>query len=284
MSGYKSLLSILMFLFVFPILPQNHWDDYIHEKTEGSTYLIFGDNVNLRETNNINAKVLKKLSIGDSVKILTKTNQILEQNSVKEYWYKIQSEKEIGYVWGGLLSDYSFEWNDKTILARNLGVRLGKLELKLIQNNQILSIGSWDVGPISNEGWNHTIYQPTSFAPAPVAVFGLRYLVFSEIEYGYTNEQIFTMDKDLKFVPQFSWNPGACDPPSCAESWLIFPNENLPADKRINRKLIKGKPNTIIELTHSFDVDDESSHEYFQSEYNWNGTIFQKKENKVTNE
>ncbi|MCW7494378.1 SH3 domain-containing protein [Leptospira sp. 2 VSF19] len=276
MSGYKTLLCILMILFVFPIFPENHWDNYIHEKNEGSTYLIFGDNVNLRESNNLNAKILKKLSIGESVKVLTKTNQTLEQNSVKEYWYKVQSEKDVGYIWGGLLADYSFEWNDKTILARNLGVRIGKLELKLFQNNQMLTYGTWDVGPMSNEGWNHTIYLPASFSPSPISVFGLRYLVFSEIEYGYTNEQIFTIDKDFKFVSQFSWNPGACDPPSCAESWLIFPNETLSADKKINRKATKGKPNSIIELTHSFDIDDESSHEYYQSEYIWNGTNFQK--------
>ncbi|PJZ85140.1 hypothetical protein CH366_02415 [Leptospira harrisiae] len=279
MSGYKFLLYILIIFFVFPIYPENHWDQYIHEKKINSTYHIFGDNVNIRDSNNINAKVLKKLSIGDSVKILTKTNQILEQNSVKEYWYEVQSGKDIGYVWGGLLSDYSFEWNDKIILCRNLGIQLGKLELKLIQNNQLLANGTWTVGPISNEGWDHNIYQPSSFSPSPVAVFGLRYFIFSEIEYGYTNEQIFTIDKDSKFVSQFSWNPGACDPPSCAESWLVFPNENLIADKKINRKVTKGKPNTIIELTHSFEIDDESSHEYYQSEYNWNGTIFQKKEN-----
>ncbi|TGM73133.1 SH3 domain-containing protein [Leptospira mtsangambouensis] len=279
MSGYKYLLYTLLALFVSPIFSENHWDHYIHEKTAGSTYLTFGDNINLRESNNINAKVLKKLSIGDSVKIITKTNQILEQNSVKEYWYQVQLEKEIGYVWGGLLADYSFEWNDKTILARNLGIQVGKLELKLIQKNQLLAQGTWDVGPMSNEGWDHTIYQPSSFSPAPVAIFGLKYLVFSEIEYGYTNEQIFTLDKDLKFISQFSWNPGACDPPSCAESWLVLPTETLPADKKINRKVTKGKPNTIIELTHSFDIDDESSHEYYQSEYIWNGTTFQKKEN-----
>lgn len=279
MSGYKTLLYILLFIFVFPIFAENHWDYYIHEKIVGSTYRIFGDNVNLRETDNIKSKVKKKLSIGTSVTILTKTNQILEQDSVKEYWYQVQSENESGYIWGGLIADYSFPLEGYAILCRNLGVKQSKIELKLIQGDKLLSQSKWEVGPVSNESWNHKIYPALQFSPNPKFLFGLTYLVFSEIEYGYTNERLITISPDTKLVSHFSWNPGSCDPPSCAESWLVFPNETLPEDTKTKRKITKGKPNTIQELTHSFDIEDSSSHEYYKSEYKWNGTKFQKKEN-----
>ncbi|EMY70702.1 SH3 domain-containing protein [Leptospira vanthielii] len=278
MSGYKTLLYILLIIFVFPIFAENHWDDYIHEKNVGSTYRIFGDNVNLRESDNIKSKVKKKLSIGTSITILTKTNQILEQDSVKEYWYQVQSENETGYIWGGFVADYSFPLDGNTILCRNLGVKHGKIELKLMQGDKLLSQSQWEVGPVSNENWDHKIYPASQFSPSPKFLFGLTYLVFSEIEYGYTNEQLITISPDAKLVSHFSWNPGSCDPPSCAESWLVFPKETLPEDTKIKRKVIKGKPNTIQEITHSFDIDDSNSHEYYQSEYIWNGTIFQKKE------
>lgn len=279
MSGYKFLLYIPLILFVFPIFAENHWDDYVHEKTVGSTYQIFGDNVNLRESDNIKSKVKKTLSIGTTITILTKTNQIMEQDSVKEYWYQVQSENETGYIWGGLIADYSFPLEENTILCRNLGVKLRKIELKLIQGNKLLSHTKWEVGPVSNETWKHEIYPATQLSPSPKFLFGLTYFVFSEIEYGYTNEQLITISAEEKIVSHFSWNPGSCDPPTCAESWLVFPKETLAEDAKTQRKVTKGKPNTIQEVTHSFDIDDSNFHEYYKSEYIWNGTIFQKKEN-----
>ncbi|TGL87598.1 SH3 domain-containing protein [Leptospira congkakensis] len=278
MSGYKILLYILILSCVLPIFPEDHWDNYIQEKTVGSTYQIFGDNVNIRESNNLNAKIKKKLSIGSVVTILSKTNQILEQDSVKEYWYEVKSEKDTGFIWGGLIADYSFPIEENTILCRNLGVKLRKIELKLIQGDKILTQTKLDVGPVSNEIWKHNIYSESQFSPSPKFLFGLTYFVFSEIEYGYTNELLISISPDNKLISQFSWIPGSCDPPSCAESWLVFPNETLSEDKKTQRKLTKGIKNTIQELTHSFDIEDSNFHEYYKSEYIWNGTTFQKKE------
>ncbi|TGM55154.1 SH3 domain-containing protein [Leptospira biflexa] len=278
MSGYKVSFFILVLCFISPLYSQNHWEDYIAEKNIGSTYPIFGDNVNLRDASNINGKVIKKLNLGSSVKVLTKTNQILEQNSVKEYWYKVQVGEEIGYLWGGLIADYSFPFKEYLVLCKNLGIKTRKLELKIIQDSKLLSHGSWEVGPMSNETWDHTIYESKQFSPSPNALFAIKFLIFSEIEYGYSNEQIFILNSENKISPQFSWNPGACDPPSCSETWLVFPKDTLPEDKKISRKLVKGKDNAIIEVMHSFDVEDPNQHDYYQTEYTWNGSLFQKKE------
>ncbi len=278
MSGYSFTFFVLIFGCFFPIFSQNHWDDYIAEKNPGSTYQIFGDNVNLRDSSNLNGKVIKKLTLGSTIKILTKTNQTLEQNSVKEYWYQVQADEDTGYLWGGLIADYSFHMEDLVILCKNLGIKTGKLELRVIRDSKLVSQGSFAVGPMSNETWNHTIYDAKLFYPSPKALFAIKFLIFSEIEYGYSNEQVFILNQDLKILPQFSWNPGSCDPPACAETWLVFPKETLPEDPKLGRKLYKGKENTIIELMHSFDIDEPNQHDYFQSEYIWNGTRFQKKE------
>lgn len=278
MSGIVFFLSLLLTSLISPILSQNHWDDYIAEKNIKSTYYIFGDNVNLREADHLNAKVIRKLPLGTVIKILTKTNQILEQNSLKEFWYKVQVGEETGYLWGGLISDYSFPLNDTIILCKNLGTKTKKLELKILQGSKILSQGSFEVGPLSNESWDHTIYNPSLFSPSPHTIFAIKFLIFSEIEYGYSNEQVFTLNRELKITPQFSWNPGSCDPPACAETWLVFPKDTLPEDKKMNRKTLKGKENTIIELMHSFDLDETNQHDFYQSEYVWNGSQFQKKE------
>ncbi|TGM01438.1 SH3 domain-containing protein [Leptospira jelokensis] len=281
MSAYSTYVILLIVLFVSPLFSENHWDDYIAEKNIGSTYHVFGDNVNLRESGNLNAKVIQKLKLGQTVKILSKMNQTLEQNSVKEYWYQVQTESGggSGYVWGGFISDYSFPIKDALVLCKNLGVKTRKLELKIIRDSNLISQGSWEVGPMSNESWDSTIYDEKGFSPKPNALFAIKYLIFSEIEYGYSNEQLFTFDQNFKIQPQFSWNPGACDPPACSESWLIFPKDTLPEDKKIMRKSILGKENTIIELMHSFDIDEPNQHDYYQSEYLWNGQNFQKKEN-----
>lgn len=279
MSGYRFTIFILIIGSVSPIFSQNHWDDYIAEKNIGNTYQVFGDNVNLRDSSNLNGKVIKKLSLGNQIKILTKTNQILEQNSVKEHWYKVQAGDETGYLWGGLIADYTFPLEDLTILCKNLGIKSGKLELKILRDSKLVSQGSFEVGPMSNETWNHTLYNAKLFSPSPKVLFAIKFLIFSEIEYGYSNEQVFILNQDLKILPQFSWNPGACDPPACAETWLVFPKETLPEDQKLGRKQYKGKDNTIIELMHSFDIDEPNQHDYYQTEYKWNGIRFQKKEN-----
>lgn len=278
MSAYPFTLAFLIMIVVTPLFSQNHWDDYITEKNIGITYHLFGDNVNLRESGSLNGKVKKQLNLGQSVKILSKTNQILEQNSVKEYWYEVESGEDKGYLWGGFISDYSFPLKDTQVLCKNLGVKTRKLELKIIRDTKLLSQASWEVGPMSNETWDHTIYNEKLFSPSPSALFAIKNLIFSEIEYGYTNEQIFTLDQNYKIQLQFSWNPGACDPPACSETWLVFPKETLPEDQKLMRKRTKGKENTIIELMHSFDIEEPNQHDYYQSEYNWNGHIFQKKE------
>ncbi|BDA77763.1 hypothetical protein LPTSP3_g06930 [Leptospira kobayashii] len=273
---YSSSALILISL-ASPLLAQGHWEGTLPEKKENTEYKVFAENVNIRKEPNLKADVVTKLQPGNPVKVLKKTNTALAQGKVKEYWYKVKAGKEEGYVWGGLLSDYHLTLGKYEILVRNLGVVSEVLEIKALSDSKLTSSLKLDPGPVSNESWGHELYNTESFKPSPGEMFSLRYLVYSEIEYGFPNETFITL-KDGKLTSHFSRVPGMCDPPSCAESWLVFPDDILTADSEIKRKIYKGKPNTIREITRHYDIDDISAQEYYEREYIWNGKTFKEKE------
>ncbi|WP_411823581.1 SH3 domain-containing protein [Leptospira sp. 'Mane'] len=277
-SSFKYPFLILISIgFLSPLLSQGHWDGILPEKKENTVYKVFAENVNIRKEPNLKADVVTKLQPGNSVKVLKKTTTVLTQGKVKEYWYKIKTGKEEGYVWGGLLSDYHLTLGKHEILVRNLGVLAQAIEIKALSDSKLVSELKLNPGPVSNEAWKYKVYPANSFKPAPGEIFGLHYLVYSEIEYGYPEETFITL-KDGNLTSHFSRIPGMCDPPSCAESWLLFPEDVLAANKEIGRKAYKGKPNTILEISRHYDLDDSSAQEYFESEYIWNGKIFKAKE------
>ncbi|MDF3820014.1 SH3 domain-containing protein [Leptospira sp. 96542] len=280
MSFKQVLIGVFVsFQFSFlPLLAQSHWDDYIPEKTPNSTYNLFGENVNLRSEANTNSKIVTKLSIGDKIQIVQKTEEKFSQNGTTEYWYKIKFGKETGFVWGGLIADYTVTLGDKKLLCRNKGPKLTGVELKLIQGNKILSNETLETGAVGNEAWGFILYPTKGFSPEPTYIIGLQHFVFSELEYGYKNEMILTIDKKNKLDSHFNWIAAACDPPSCMESWLVFPNKPLLGDKKISLKPKEGKKNSIIQISRSYDIDDPSVNDYTEDVYIWNGSKFLNKE------
>lgn len=271
-------LSIVLFWGSSSISSQGHWGDYISTKEANSTYHVFGEKVNLREKPDTKSKVISVLNPGDPILILEQSKQKLEQNNLAEYWYKIKFKNFTGYLWGGLISDYSFSDSKFTVLCKNLGVKLTGLELRLVEKNKIISSLRIKDGPVSNEAWGFTKYKESDFSPSPISLIGLKYFVFSEIEYGYSQETIITISKDKKLTSHFSWLAGSCDPPSCMESWLVFPSDTLKKDSNINRKETKGKTNKILEVSRSYDIDDPNSNDYFEKTHTWNGKTFISKE------
>ena len=69
----------------------------------------FGENVNVRNLPNANASRIGKLSLGEVVEVLEKSDNMLTQNGYSEAWYKVKvvpigADTYQGWVWGGLLA------------------------------------------------------------------------------------------------------------------------------------------------------------------------------------
>ncbi len=256
---------------------QNHWDSVLPEKSEGSQYYVFGENVNVRKETNLKAEVVTKLQSSDRVRILKKTNQILTVGEQKEFWYQIQIGEKKGFVWGALLADSSVELGGNLLLIRNPGAHTQKLEFKACKDGKVVSTYQFAPGPVANENWSFHNYQSTGFSPSPGLLIGFRYLVYSEIEYAQPSETILSIDPKGKISEFYSWYPGGCDPPSCVETWLVFPSDTLASDKTIGRKEYKGQTNSILQISRSYDLDDTAFNEYSHNIRIWNGKNFQDK-------
>lgn len=72
-------------------------------ETDEIVYL-FGDNVKLRTSPSVDSKVLDLLKIGDSLKIIEKTDSHYVYNGLNTRWYKVEHNNKQGYVVGGLIS------------------------------------------------------------------------------------------------------------------------------------------------------------------------------------
>lgn len=271
---FRLFSLLLAFLLHSNLLAQNHWDQVLPEKKEGGTYHVFAENVNVRKDSNVQADILTKLQPGEKVKIVKKTKVIFTQGTSKEYWYQIQTNNQTGYVWGGLIADGFTQQEKFLILIRNTGVKSKKLELKVLKENKVISSLTFEPGPVSNEDWAFKSYKGSLFSPSPGILFGFRYLVFSEIEYAQPEETIFLIDAKGKLKTFYEWFPGGCDPPSCSETWLVFPDQVLTADPTIDRKEYKSPVNTILEITRSYDTDDVTINEYSITTKLWNGKTF----------
>jgi hypothetical protein len=269
---------ILIFLLqgsaIFSEEIENHWDSVVIEKKKGKAR-IFSENVNVREKSNPTSKVVTKLQPGDSIEILEKTKESFKINNQNDYWYKIKSKNKIGYIWGGLIADGQISLDSNLLLIRNLGVQEGKVELKLMEGNKTLSKLIMNSGPVGSESsFQFRKISTSGFSIPPKYLIGISLFIYSEIEYGLNQEFIIAIDAKGILRNQFSWYTTACDPPSCAENFLVLPGDLLQEDKKTKRKSIKGKKDTITLLTRSYDLDDPKSDSFSSIEYNWNGMDF----------
>ncbi|NCN10314.1 MAG: SH3 domain-containing protein [Leptospira sp.] len=265
------------------LLAQGHWDGTIHIKKNQKSYAIFGENVNIRQEPNTTSKVVMKLQPGDLVKILNQDKNLVTIAEDTEYWYKIEINKKIGYVWGGLLADTFYWKNSYLILFRSLGTKSAMSEVRILKDNKILDSMKWQSGPIGLEDYNtqpKIDFLSTKLLTNPPEVFfKVEFFAYSEIEYGYTYQQFFTLSKKGKLNKEFGSNPASCDPPSCGEEFVLFPGDILESDPSKKRtSSYKANKNQILLIFHGFSSDEEDYHEWLEQIYNWNGKEFKLKE------
>lgn len=112
--------TILILLTLIPTIlfaqEDARYIDYYFEFQEGSTELMYGNNVVLRSKDDSKSKALDTLRIGDPVKIIKKSETTTHFNGKPWHWYKVKAGKKTGYVLGGLIALDHKEINGKTYL------------------------------------------------------------------------------------------------------------------------------------------------------------------------
>jgi len=101
------LLVGLLFNFVLATTAQDESNRivssyYIFEN--GSTEILYGDNVVLRKAPNANSDAIDTLSIGTEIKIIESTEEKMSINGLESFWYKVKHDKKTGYILGGLIA------------------------------------------------------------------------------------------------------------------------------------------------------------------------------------
>lgn len=70
----------------------------------GSTQLLYGDNVVFRKEPNASSEPIDTLFIGAEIKIIDKTEETMSINGIESNWYKVKNGKKTGYILGGLIA------------------------------------------------------------------------------------------------------------------------------------------------------------------------------------
>ena len=118
--------------------------DY-HRFSENEEVFLFGDNVKLRKSPNINSETLKLLPIGTKVKVKKATDIIYEYKGFSSPWHLIDYNGTEGYIVGGLISlkKHKSFYDSNGFFLYNLSKddsnHLNSVNIRFIQNTEIIS-------------------------------------------------------------------------------------------------------------------------------------------------
>ena len=101
----KSCLAIAILLIVGNLFAQEEveFDVYSNSAEKASQYLL-ADDVAIRDCASIQCEQLATIDIGTNVRLLAKSESAQIINGIKSRWYKIKMGPQIGWIWGGLIS------------------------------------------------------------------------------------------------------------------------------------------------------------------------------------
>ncbi len=100
----KSCLAIAILLMASNVFAQEvEFDVYTNSATKASQYLL-ADDVAMRDCASLQCEQLATIGIGTNVRLLAKSESAQTINGVKSRWYKIKMGPQVGWIWGGLIS------------------------------------------------------------------------------------------------------------------------------------------------------------------------------------
>lgn len=78
--------------------------EYNKEFEVNQLVYLFGDNVKLRKSASTDSEIITLLKIGEPLKIIEKSTESFIYNGIDSPWYKVEYNKQQGYIVGGLIS------------------------------------------------------------------------------------------------------------------------------------------------------------------------------------
>lgn len=93
-----------------------------YEFEEGSTELLYGDNVVFRAGPSASSKAIDTLGIGSEVEIVQKSDEKSTLNGLEWNWYKVKVDGKKGYILGGLIALDHVRRDDVVFLVTMAGI------------------------------------------------------------------------------------------------------------------------------------------------------------------
>ena len=274
-----SLLFIIQF---FSAQDENSfYGNGVFNYEENKIQKIFVDQTRIRESPNINAKILDSLSSNHQVLILKKENAFLKLGERYANWYKISYQKnEVtneGYVWGGNLCvgfrhknglDFLFgipktvNKKDKNISEETFSQNMASI--KALEGNHLLDEVSFNTG--TGESLSYATFSVESNHKLNDVELTLNAHVSGEAcgVASYTQYVLFS-DKKLIALPQLM-NVGDADVFYHSEEF-VFPNDK------------GGIPNAFIFKMEEMEKDEKEREKKKRASktYLWNGNSYKLK-------
>jgi hypothetical protein len=88
---------------VFSQTKEVEFDVYTTSVSKASKYLL-ADDVALRDCPSVQCEQLTTINIGTNVRLLAKSTSSQTINGVKSRWYKVKMGPQVGWIWGGMIS------------------------------------------------------------------------------------------------------------------------------------------------------------------------------------
>lgn len=103
---FQAVMILVMLFIASDIFAQTQeveFDVYTTSVTKASQYLL-GNDIALRDCASSQCEQLTTLKIGTNVRLLAKSETAEIINGVKSRWYKIKMGPQVGWIWGGFIS------------------------------------------------------------------------------------------------------------------------------------------------------------------------------------
>jgi len=102
----QSLLIVAVLFITSDVFSQTkevEFDVYTTSATKASKYLL-ADDVALRDCPSVQCEQLTTINIGTNVRLLAKSSTPHIINGIKSRWYKVKMGPQVGWIWGGMVS------------------------------------------------------------------------------------------------------------------------------------------------------------------------------------